>query len=427
MKAILEKLENNRAVLSVEVEAPVVEEALQRAYQRVVRRVNIPGFRKGRAPRRVVERYVGKDALWDEALEHLIGHAYDHAVAAVGIEPVDRPRIEIINAEEGEPLTFKAVVVVKPEVDLGDYRSVSVPLEVMEVTEADVEEQLRRMRERHAELIPLENGEAGPNTVVGFTVKMDDQESAGEMQWAEIGSGHLREEFEKQILGARPGEARSVEIAFPADHPDEKLAGRRAAMTVTIHEIKEKRLPELTESFIQEVAKCSSLEELRSRIENRLREAAQVVAERLQVTRAVEAVVGRAQVDIPDVLIDRRLETLMNRWMEDLVKQGLSLEAYMRRTGRQLEDITRDLRSQAEKEVRTELVLEAVARKENITVSDEDVARRLEEVRLPETMAGVVRYMLLHEKAAAFIKDIAAANAAAKDGGEAQTGSEKGE
>lgn len=411
MKATLEKIENSRAVINVEVDASVVEKALDRAYQKVVRRVNIPGFRKGKAPRSIVERVVGKHVLWDEALDHIVGHAFDHAVASTGIEPIDRPRIEILRMEDGAPLAFKATVDVKPEVELGDYRAVSVPREAVQVTDADVDEHLRRLQERHAKLVPLEDGEVAPGCVVGFRVISGMGEAAGELQWAEIGSGQLREDFEQQVLGARPGEERPVRVAFPADHTDQRVAGQTVAMTVRVEEIKGKELPPLDDAFAHSVANCATLEELRSHIENKLREAAQQVADRLQANRAVEAVVGQARVDLPRAMVERRLEALINRWREDLARYGVSPEAYLARSGQTLEEVRSRLLGQAEAEVKTELVLEAVAKGEGITATDEEVRSRLREAGLPEEVAGIVRQMIVQEKAVERLRELAAANA----------------
>lgn len=413
VKATLEKLEENKATLAIEVDASTVEKALDHAYRRVVGRVSIPGFRKGKAPRRVVERFVGKDALWNEALDHLVGHAFDQAVASVGLDPIDRPLIEIVRMEEGEPLAFKAVVDVKPEVELGDYRSVSVPREAVEVTAADVDEQLRRLQERHAQLVPIEDGEVAAGTVVGFTVQTGVEVAIGEPQWAEIGAGTLREDFEQQIMGARPGEERSVQITFPADDSNEQLAGRTMSALVKIEEIKKKELPALDDAFAQAVAKCSSLEELRSQVENTLREATERAADRLQVNRAVAAVVEQARVDLPEVLVERRLESLTNQWREELNRYGLAPETYAERTGRTLEDVQAGLRGQAEAEVKAELVLEAVAKREGIVPTEAEVRKRLLATSMPESAAGIMRRALTREKAAAFLKDLAAANAAA--------------
>src|SRR5690606_29391238 len=281
MKATLDKVENNTAYLTVEVPAAMAEEALERAFRRLSRNILIPGFRRGSAPRALVERRIGSQALLDEALDDLLPEAYAQAVRETGIEPIDRPTVTDIHYEEGQPLSFKAQVEVKPEVTLGDYRSIRVERPQVQVDEADVNNLLERLREAQAQLVPVDDeAEAaeGHVAVIDFKGTVDGQPfpgGEGQDYMVEIGAGRLVEGFEQQLIGMRVGQERDIDVTFPEDHPEVGLAGKAARFHVTLKELKRKELPALDDEFARSVGEFQTLEELRADVEKNLRRRAE--------------------------------------------------------------------------------------------------------------------------------------------------------
>ena len=379
MKATVEKIENRRATLRVEVEPEAVARALDRAYRHLVRHVQIPGFRKGRAPRFLVERHLGKAALYDEALEHLLPDAYRRAVAETGIEPIDQPELEIEAFSEESGLRFKAEVEVKPEVELGDYRSVRVEVPPATVTAEDVDRELEQWRQLHATLEPAGEdavAEKGMVAVLDLAGTLDGQPIPGgraEDYSVELGSGRLVDGVEERIIGMRVGEERDIPVTFPDDHPEEGLRGKTATFRVRLKELKRKQLPTLDDDFARDVAGVASLQELRERVEKQLTRLAEERV-RAQVRRqVVERVVAGARLEVPETLVRRRVEERLATLEDQLRRQGDDLEGYLRSTGQTREQLEESLRRAAEDDVRTDLVLDAVAKAEGIQVTDADV------------------------------------------------------
>ncbi len=418
MKAELEKLQNGLATLSVEVDAGRVNTALEEAYRRLVKRVNVPGFRKGKAPRPILERHVGKAALWNEALDGLLAESYRAAVASTGIEPVDEPRFQVERMADGEPLVFKATVWVRPEVRLGDYRSITASRQVPEVTAADVERYLERMREGQARL-EVEEGASvreGHFVVVSYEILVDGaplRGGRGEQVMFQVGAGQLPPEVERGLLGMRPGDEGEIPFALP-DGAGEGLAGKTGVFKVQLHEVKRKVLPALDDDFARQLGEYASLEELRSEAENRLRLAAERKADEELAGRVVQEVVERSEVSVPPVLVDRRMDTLLRRWLAELRQAGIAPGDYLAAAGVSAEDFQNDLRRQAEAEVRAELVIDAVAKAEGIEASDGEVQERLQAAGLSQDVAMIVRRSIIREKAAVFLKELAEANARAE-------------
>ncbi|PZN06707.1 MAG: trigger factor, partial [Bacillota bacterium] len=386
MRATVEKIENRRATLRVEVEPEAVARALDRAYRHLVRHVQIPGFRKGRAPRFLVERHLGKAALYDEALEHLLPDAYRQAVAETGIEPIDQPELEIEAFSEESGLRFKAEVEVKPDVELGDYRSVRVEVPPATVTAEDVDRELEQWRQLHATLEPAGEdavAEKGMVAVLDLAGTLDGQPIPGgraEDYSVELGSGRLVDGVEDRIVGMRVGEERDIPVTFPDDHPEEGLRGKTATFRVRLKELKRKQLPTLDDDFARDVAGVASLQELRERVEKQLTRLAEERV-RAQVRRqVVERVVAGARLEVPETLVRRRVEERLATLEDQLRRQGDDLEGYLRSTGQTREQLEESLRRAAEDDVRTDLVLDAVAKAEGIQVTDAEVEAELREL-----------------------------------------------
>lgn len=376
MKTTLEKLENNRAVLTVAVDKSVVAEALNNASRKIAKRVNIPGFRKGKAPRRIVERFVGKEAVWQEAIDPLLNKAYAEAVEQAGIQPIDRPEIDIIRMEEDADFEFKAEVDVLPEVHLGNYRDIKAEKEVKPVLPEDVEAELANIQEKHAELAVVEEpAQDGSFVSIDFQGYIDGEpfeNSSAEGYLLEIGSGVFVGDFEQQLIGASAGEERSVKITFPEDYRMKDIAGKEAVFEVKINEVKQKRLPELNDELAEQEG-FENLEELRKNIQNNLERKAEEEAERALQENVVKQVVDQVELDIPEVLIERHLDNMVEALRREVSGAGLTLEEYLEQAEKTQDDLRADLREQAERDVKTELVLNEIARQEQITVTDEEV------------------------------------------------------
>lgn len=396
MKTMLEKVENNTAYLTVEVPVEIVEDALERAFRRLSRNILIPGFRKGKAPRALVERRIGKEALLDEALDDLLPEAYARAVEETGIEPIDRPTVTDVSYDEGRPLSFKAQVEVKPEVKLGDYRAVKVQRPAVEVGEADVNDLLERLREAQAQLVPVE-GEAaaeGHVATIDFKGFIDGEPFAGGEgtdYMIEIGSGRLIDGFESQLVGMQVGEERDIDVTFPEDYGNADLAGKPARFHVKLKDLKRKELPELDDEFARSVGEFETLEELRADIEKNLRQRAADDAEEQVRQEVIRQVSEQAEVELPAVLVERRLDQLIEDFRRRVEGQGLNFDDYLRHQGETADDLRQEFRPRAEREVKADLVLDAIARRENIEAGDDDF--NAEAVRLAEAYGQPVEQM----------------------------------
>lgn len=417
MNATLAKLEKGQALLEVEVDPAEVEAALDQAYQKLVRRVNIPGFRKGKAPRHLLERHVGRDALMREALDILLPHAYRHAVEETGIEPVGAPHFDVTRMEEGVPLAFRVTVDVRPEVRLGDYRSIRIPSERAEVPDEEVDRFLAGLQDAHARLVTVDGGEAAPGlfawvsyegTVAGRPVGGD-----GQSHLLDLSSQDLLPGLADSLAGARAGEEREVELSFPADEGRPELAGQSARLKVKVQAVARKEVPPLDDDFARSLG-AASLEELRLEAKNRLTRAIHRQAEERATAQAVEAAVAQAEVGaIPASLIGQRVDALLSEWAERLRAAGLTSDQYFRAAGLTGEAFAEQVRARAEREIRTELVLEQVAREEGISASEDEVRQRLDKAGLPSTAAPAVRRSIVIAKAAAFLRETAKSMAAA--------------
>jgi len=377
MKATWDKLEKNWMQFEVEVDAEEFSRAIDAAFKKVNQQITLPGFRRGKAPRALVERVYGKELIIQEAVEQTLPQAYTAAVAQGAVEPIDRPEVEIVTAEEGQPFVFRGKVQVTPEVTLGRLSGFDIEKAEPEVTDEQVDEQVNLLRERMATLVTDESGEVkqGSFAVIDFEGFIDGEPfegGKGENYTLEIGSGTFIPGFEEKLVGARAGDTVDVEVTFPEDYPA-PLAGKPALFKVTVSEVKKKELPEVTDEFAQQVSQHQTVEELRADIKNRLTEMAKASADREFRSKILAAVADEAQVEIPEILVRDKVHEMIHDFEHQLARQGHTLEMWHQATGKSHEDLHKEFEEPARQAVKNDLVLSAVAKKEGLTVTEADI------------------------------------------------------
>lgn len=383
MKANWEKIEKNVGVLDVEVDAEQVAEALDKAFRKVVKQVNVPGFRKGKVPRKIFEARFGVEALYQDAIDILLPKAYTEAVEQTKIEPVDRPEVDVESFGKGQPFKFKAKVTVKPEVTLGEYKGIEVPAQNTEVTDEEINQELERLQQRHAELVVVDEGPAqmGDIAVIDFEGFLDGEAfegGKGENYSLELGSGTFIPGFEEQVVGLNIAEEKEINVTFPEDYHAENLAGKPVVFKVTLKELKRKNLPALDDEFAKDISEFETLEEykqdLAAKMKSRKEKEAEVAKEAAVIEKASEA----AEVDIPEVMIDNEVDVMFKDFESRLRMQGLTLDLYFQFSGQNEASVKEQMRTDAAKRVRNNLVLEAIAKAENLEVTEEEISEELE-------------------------------------------------
>lgn len=385
MNSNCERIEENKVKLNVEVEADRVEEGLQKAYEKVKKKVSVPGFRKGKVPRKILESKYGPEVLYEDALEYIIPHAYREAVEENEIEPVDEPEIDIEQMEKGKPLKFTATVVVKPEVKLGEYKGVEVEKEKVEITEEEVEEELRQMQEKHAEFEKVEDGHAekGDRLVIDFVgYKYGEKFEGGEAENynIELGAGQLVPGFEDELEGLKPGDDKEISITMPEDYGNKDLAGEDVKFEVKVKEIKKKKLLPLDDEFAKDVSDFDTLEELKEDTRKKLEEAAEQRAQNSVQEQVIAKVAENGEVDIPEAMIDQEAERMINEFEQNLRAQGLELEKYYELAGTDRESMKQQFWAGAEGRAKTQQVLEAIVEEEGITAGDDEVTEEINRI-----------------------------------------------
>ncbi|MEC3654705.1 trigger factor [Bacillus siamensis] len=378
-----EKQEGNEGVLTVEVDAETFKTALDDAFKKVVKQVSIPGFRKGKVPRGLFEQRFGVEALYQDALDILLPVEYPKAVEEAGIEPVDRPEIDVEKIEKGESLIFTAKVTVKPEVKLGDYKGLGIEKDDTAVTDEDVQNELKALQERQAELVVKEEGavENGDTVVLDFEGFVDGEAFEGgkaENYSLEVGSGSFIPGFEEQLTGLEAGAEKDVEVTFPEEYHAEDLAGKPAVFKVKIHEIKAKELPELNDEFAKDVdEEVETLAELTEKTKKRLEEAKENEADAKLREELVLKASENAEADVPQAMIDTELDRMLKEFEQRLQMQGMNLELYTQFSGQDENALKEQMKEDAAKRVKSNLTLEAIAQAENLEVTDEEVEAEL--------------------------------------------------
>ncbi|GGC93129.1 trigger factor [Thalassobacillus devorans] len=384
MSAKWEKKEGNQGVLTVEVPAEEFDRALDQAFKKVVKQVQVPGFRKGKMPRKLFEQRFGVESLYQDALDIVLPEAYMNAVQETEIEPVDRPEVDVQEIEKGKGVTFTAEVTVKPEIELGDYKGLEVEEMDTEVTDEDVDNELKTLQEKQAELVVKEDGEVeeGDTVVMDFEGFVDGEAFEGgqaDNYSLEIGSGSFIPGFEEQLQGKKAGEEVDVEVTFPEEYHAEELAGKAATFKVKIHEVKGKELPELDDEFAKDVdEEVESLDELKKKTRERLEEQKKTDAENNKKDSLVQQASENASVEVPSAMVDTELDRMIQEFEQRLQMQGMTKDMYFQFTGSDEDGLREQMKEDAEKRVKTNLTLEAIANAENIEVTDEDVNAELE-------------------------------------------------
>lgn len=381
-----EKLEGNEGVLTVDVAAEKVDAALDQAFKKVVKKVNVPGFRKGKVPRSLFEKQFGVEALYQDALDILLPEAYAGAIDETGIEPVDRPEIDIETMEKGSNLVFTAKVIVKPEVELGEYKGLEVEEKDTTVTDEDVEAELKTLQERRAELVVVEDGaiENGDTAVLDFEGFVDGEAFEGgkaENYSLEIGSNQFIPGFEEQLVGLKAGEEKDVEVSFPEEYHAEDLAGKPATFKVKIHDIKRKELPALDDEFAKDAnEEVESLEELKNELKTKLQKDKENQAHHEVRDTLVEKAAENATIDLPEAMVNTEVDRMMQEFEQRLQTQGMNLDMYFQFSGQDEAAMREQFKTDGEKRVRINLTLEAIAAAENLEVSEEDVEGEIEKM-----------------------------------------------
>lgn len=377
-----EKTEKNTGVLTIEVEEEKVREALDVAFKKVRTQVNVPGFRKGKVPRPVFEARFGVEALYQDALDYLLPQSYPQAVEEAGIEPVDQPEIDVEQFEKGKPFIFKATVTVKPEVELGQYKDLEIEAQDFSVKEEDIEAELDQMRERAAALETIEGGAADGDFVkIDFKGFVDGEAfEGGEASDynLQIGSGQFIPGFEEQLIGAKAGDEKDVNVTFPEEYHQESLAGKDALFKVTVHEVTRKNLPELDDEFAKDVSEFDTLAELKADIEKKVQERKEKEEEDYKRNAVVDKAVENATVDIPEVMVEHEIDHALRHFEQQLAMQGMNLDMYKQMLGSEDDALREQFKADAEKRVKSDLVLAAIAKAENVEVSEEEVEKEIE-------------------------------------------------
>jgi trigger factor len=400
MKATWEKIEKNLGVLEVEVEVERVAAALDKAFNKVVKKANVPGFRKGKVPRAIFESRFGVESLYQDAIDILLPEAYGEAVEQTDIFPVDRPEVDVEQFAKGQPFIFKAKITVKPEVTLGQYKGIEVPVQKAEVTEDELTAELTRLQERHAELVVIEDETAqnGDIAVIDFDGSVDGVPFEGgqaERHSLELGSNSFIPGFEEQVVGMGTGDTKDIEVTFPETYHAEHLAGKAAVFAVKLHEIKRKQLPALDDEFAKDVSEFDTLDEYKADLKQQLEARKQDELKGVRENTVVDKAAANAEVEIPEAMIDTEVQSMVRDFDARLRQQGMNMDMFLSFSGQTREDLQNQMNGDAEKRVRNNLVLEVIAKTENIEVSDEEITQELAKMaeaykRTPEEIRSIL-------------------------------------
>ena len=378
MSLQVEKLEKNMAKLTIEASAEDFEKAIQKVYLKARGKINIPGFRKGKAPRKLIEKMYGTGVFYEDAANDLIPTAYAEALKDCDLEIVSRPEINVTQIEAGKPFIFTAEVAVKPEVTLGEYKGVEVEKSDVEVTEEDINKEVDKERENNSRTIDVDDRavESGDIIKLDFDGSVDGVPFEGgkaENYTLTIGSGSFIPGFEDQLIGTKIGEEKDVTVTFPEDYHEKSLAGKEAVFKCKVNAISVKELPEADDEFASEVSEFETLAEYKEDIKKKLTEKKEKAARAKKEAQAIEKAVENATMEIPDAMIDTQVQSMMEDFARRMQSQGLSLEQYFQFTGMDVKKMHDQMKPEALKRIQNSLVLEAVANAENIEISDEKV------------------------------------------------------
>lgn len=382
MSVQVENLEKNMAKLTIEVPAEELEKAIQAAYMKEKSKISIPGFRKGKVPRTMIEKMYGPEIFFEDAANTLISQEYPKAVDESGLDVVSRPKIDVTQIEKGKPFIFTAEVAVKPEVTLGTYMGIQVAKEDVSVTDEELDAEIDKERESNARMITVEDRPVadGDTAVIDYEGFVDGEAFEGgkaENQPLVIGSHSFIDTFEEQLVGKNTGEEVVVNVTFPEEYHAPELAGKPAVFHVKINEIKSKELPELDDEFAQDVSEFDTLAEYRDSVKEKLLKRKETEAEHKREEEAIQKIVEDSQMEIPEAMIDTQVRSMVDDFANRIAQQGLSMEQYMQFTGMTIEQMQEQMQPDALKRIQNSLVLEAIAKDQDIQISEEEVEEEL--------------------------------------------------
>ncbi|MBU5275330.1 trigger factor [Levilactobacillus brevis] len=387
MAAKWEKKDNNQGELTFEIAPDKIKEGLDKAFQRTKKNLAVPGFRKGRVPRQIFNQMYGEEALYQDALNIVLPEAYDAAIKEAGIEPVDQPQVDVESMDKDQPWVLKAVVTVKPDVKLGEYKGLSVTKQNTRVYQKDIDAEIEKQRQQQAELVLKEDEAAakGDTVVIDFDGYVDGKQFDGgkaDNYSLELGSNSFIPGFEDQLVGHKAGEDVDVKVTFPADYQAEDLRDKEATFKVTIHEVKEKQLPELDDEFAKDVDEdVDSLEELEAKTKDRLKEQKVTAAHDAIEDEAISEAVDNAKIAaVPEAMLKDDIDRQMDQYLANMQQQGIEPKMYFQLTGTTEDDLRKQFADGAEKRVKTNLVLEAVVEAEKIEPSEDEVAAEVKDL-----------------------------------------------
>ncbi len=419
MSVSVEKKEKNMAVLTIEVAAEKFADAVEKAYQKQKGSITLPGFRKGKAPRKMIEKMYGKGVFYEEAANTVLQETYDDAAKESGEDIVSRPQIDVTQMEEGKPFIYTATVALKPEVTLGQYKGVEVPKKEITVSEEEITAEVDRERNQNARDIDVDDRPVkdGDHIRLDFDGSVDGEAFEGGKASdfdLTVGSGSFIPGFEEQIVGKNIGEEFDVNVTFPEDYHEESLKGKAAVFKCKVNSISERQVPELNDDFVQDVSEFDTVDEYRADVEKKIRERKENAAKAEKETAAVKAAVANASVDIPDAMIQEQAERMVEEFAQQMQSQGLTIQQYMQFTGLDSQKMLDQMKPQAIERIKNSLLLEAVAKAENIEISEERLDEEISKMADAYKMEKDKLYDLMGEESKKQMKEDLAVQEAVK-------------
>ncbi len=411
MSCKVENLEKNMAKLTIEVSAEEFEAALEKAYQKNKNKISVQGFRKGKAPRNIIEKMYGAGVFYEDAANEVMPEAYEKAAKESGLDIVSRPEIDVVQIEKGQPFIFTAEVAVKPEVELGEYKGIEVEKKEIEVTEEEITAELDKVREQNSRMVTIdgravENGDIAVIDYEGFCDGVPFEGGKAEGHSLEIGSHSFIDTFEEQLIGKNIGDETEVHVTFPTEYHAAELAGKPAMFKVKINEIKVKELPELDDDFAQDVSEFDTLDEYKADVKATLTANKEKAAKSEKEDAVIAKIVENAKMEIPQPMIDNTVRQMAEEFAQRIQSQGLSLDQYFKFTGMNANSFMENLKPQALKRIQSRLVLEAVVKAENIAATEEELGKEMENMaqmyqmeldKLKELVGEEEREMMLQD------------------------------
>ena len=427
MNVTTEKIENHKVVLTIEVPDEELDKGIKAACKSLANRVNIPGFRKGKAPRRILEMNIGKEAILDEAFDHVAQKAFDEALKQENLDPVDRPQVDIVTLEEGKNVVFKATITPVPEVTLGEYKGLKVAKDAVEVKDEQVEEKVKNILNHHAKMVDAEEGATVANDdfiTLDFKGEVDGVAFAGgegKDYPLQIGSHSFIDTFEDQLVGLKVGEEKDVNVTFPEEYHAKDLAGKAAVFHCKINSIKHKEMPELTDEFVKASTSYESIEDMKAKLRENIEKNAQREADTKRRNEILKQATDNITVDIPEVMVENRVSNMIQELSVNLENQGMNLDAYLKYANMDMAKLREQYKESAAIAVKTDLMLDAVAKAEDIKVENADINAEIALLAAtygttPQEVSKIIKKnhsignlvaTVLHKKAANFIIDSA--------------------